>query len=81
MATKKSSAPKKRPSPQQKLLADIVAQKGSGRAVAEEIRAHGVRCSQQSVDAWIKGHWPPRPATQKALKELYKIPMPWVVTK
>lgn len=77
MATKKASAPKK-PSPQQKLLAEIVAKKGSGRAVAEEITAAGARCSQQSVDAWVKGHWPPRPATQQIIKKLYKIPTPWV---
>lgn len=62
---------------QQKLLADVVQEKGSARAVADEMKAAGHKSSQQSVDAWVKGHWPPRPATQAALKALYKIPMPW----
>ena len=74
---KKKSAPKK-PAPQQKLLAEIVKERGSARAVADEMKAAGHKSSQQSVDAWVKGLWPPRPATQDALKKLYKIPTPWV---
>lgn len=77
-STKKKVAAKKRNEQQRKLLADVVAQRGSGRAVAEELKAAGYRCSQQSVDAWLKGHWPPRPATQDGLKKLYRIPTPWV---
>lgn len=83
-STKKKRAPrttilvvKTRRSHQQKLLAAVVEEKGSARAVADEMKAAGYKCSQQSVDAWVKGHWPPRPATQKALNTMYKIPMPW----
>ena len=83
-STKKKRAPKTiilvaktRRSHQQKLLADVVTEKGSARAVADEMKAAGHKCSQQSVDAWVRGLWPPRPATQQALKALYKIPMPW----
>ncbi len=62
------------------LLADVVKRKGSARVVADEIEATGLKCSQQAVSAWIKGHWPPRPATQEALKRLYKIPATWSAT-
>ncbi len=67
----------KKPLTPQQLLAEIVKQKGSARAVADEMKAAGHKSSQQSVDAWVKGLWPPRPATQDALKALYKIPVPW----
>lgn len=84
MATKKkkptAKAPPKLNAQQRKLLAEVVEQKGSGRAVAEEMVAAGYRCSQQSIDAWLKGHWPPRPKAQEGLKTLYKIPTPWVRT-
>lgn len=76
MASKKTGGSKKTPTPQQ-LLAEVVKEKGSARAVADEMKAAGYRSSQQSVDAWVKGLWPPRPATQDALKKLYKIPAPW----
>lgn len=76
MASKKTGSKKKPTTPQQ-LLAEVVKEKGSARAVADEMRAAGYKSSQQSVDAWVKGHWPPRPATQDALKKLYKIPAPW----
>lgn len=59
---------------QQQLLAHVVMLKGSERAVSKELG-----CSQQSVSAWIKCEWTPRPAMQRKLKELYKIPMPWVI--
>jgi len=62
------------------MLAAIVKTKGSERIVAEEISAHGVKCSQQAVSAWIKGAWPPRPATQQVLQNLYKIPATWSAT-
>ena len=75
MPTKKKTI-RKTKSPQHR-LAEIVKEKGSERAVAEELRAAGVKCSQQAVSAWIKKHWPPRPATQVALKTLYGIPMRW----
>ena len=78
MATKKKKSAIKPNERQRKLLADVVEQRGSGRAVAEEMVAAGYRCSQQSIDAWLKGHWPPRPKTQEGLKTLYKIPTPWV---
>ncbi len=80
-AKKKRSAVKTAPKlneRQRNLLAEVVEQKGSGRAVAEEMVAAGYRCSQQSIDAWLKGHWPPRPKAQEGLKTLYKIPTPWV---
>jgi hypothetical protein len=76
MAAKKTGA-KKRASKQQKLLADVIKEKGSARAVADEMKAAGHKSSQQSVDAWVKGLWPPRPATQDALRKLYQIPAPW----
>lgn len=60
-----------------KLLAAVVKSKGSERVVAEELKAAGVKCSQQAVSAWIKGAWPPRSATQAALKTLYGIPATW----
>ena len=59
---------------QQQLLAEVVALKGSERVISEELG-----CSQQSVSAWIKGEWTPRPVMQRKLKALYKIPMPWVI--
>lgn len=59
---------------QQQMLAEIVILRGSERVVSEELG-----CSQQSVNAWIKCAWVPRIATQRKLKELYKIPMPWVI--
>lgn len=77
MATKKTGAKKKSATKQQKLLAEVIKAKGSARAVADEMRAAGHKSSQQSVDAWAKGLWPPRPATQDALKKLYQIPSPW----
>ena len=76
MATRKKGTAPKDHTPQQ-LLAEVVKSKGSARAVADELSAAGIKCSQQSVDAWVKGHWPPRPATQQALKKLYRIPVPW----
>jgi hypothetical protein len=63
-----------------RLLANVVKAKGSGRVVAEELTAQGVKCSQQSVSAWLKGEWPPRPATQAVLKRLYNIPATWGAT-
>jgi hypothetical protein len=62
------------------LLAAVVEEKGSERAVAEELTSAGAKCSQQSVNAWIKGLWPPRPATQGVLKKLYRISGPWGAT-
>ncbi len=76
MPTKKKPRVRKPKSPQER-LAEVVKEKGSARVVAEEIRATGVKCSQQAVSAWIKNHWPPRPATQAALKDLYGIPARW----
>ena len=76
MATKKKPLANK-VTDQQRLLADVIKQKGSARAVADEMKTAGFKSSQQSVDAWAKGHWPPRPATQAALKKLYRIPTPW----
>lgn len=58
----------------QQLLAEVVQLKGSERVVSEELG-----CSQQSVSAWIKGDWSPRVNVQRKLKELYKIPMPWII--
>lgn len=75
MANKKKAVTKEL-TPQQ-LLAEVVKEKGSARAVADEMKAAGFKSSQQSVDAWVRGLWPPRPATQQALKKLYKIPATW----
>lgn len=77
MASKKKGAVPK-PLTHQQQLAEVIKQKGSARAVADEMKAAGHKSSQQSVDAWAKGYWPPRPATQAALKKLYRIPTPWV---
>lgn len=79
MATTKKSAPKP-VSKHRKMLAAVVKTKGSERAVAAEINAQGLKCSQQAVSAWVKGLWPPRPATQAALKTLYGIPATWSAT-
>lgn len=76
MPTKKKTQVRRVKSPQQR-LAEVVKEKGSERIVAEELRKAGVKCSQQSINAWIKKHWPPRPATQAALKALYGIPARW----
>ncbi len=78
MVRSKSVKPKPKRPPE--LLADVVKRKGSERIVAEEIKAEGVKCSQQAVSAWIKGAWPPRPATQEVMKRLYKIPATWSAT-
>jgi len=79
MARSKSVKQDKPKTPRE-LLADVVKRKGSERVVAEEVRTQGVKCSQQSVSAWLKGEWPPRPATQAALKKLYRIPATWGAT-
>jgi hypothetical protein len=76
MAKSRASEEKSKKTPQL-MLAAVVKRKGSERIVAEELKAAGVKCSQQSVSAWIKNHWPPRPATQQALKRLYRIPATW----
>ncbi len=78
MARSKSVQPK--PKTPRELLAAVAKRKGSERVVAEEIKATGLKCSQQAVSAWIKGKWPPRPATQEALKRLYRIPATWSAT-
>lgn len=63
---------KKKPKTHQQLLADVVKSEGSEEQVAKKLD-----CSQQSVNAWIKGSWLPRMAVQKRMKEIYKIPIPW----
>ncbi len=73
----RSKVVKPKPKKPAELLADVVKRKGSARVVAEEVKAKGVKCSQQAVSAWVKGAWPPRPATQEVLKRLYKIPATW----
>ncbi len=69
MAKKKSE---KKAKTHQQLLAAVVENEGSEERVAKKIG-----CSQQSINAWIKGSWLPRMAVQKKMKELYKIPVPW----
>ncbi len=59
---------------QQALLVAVVKNKGSGARVAKELR-----CSQQSVSAWARGTWLPRPDVQKRMLKRYGIPMPWVL--
>ena len=80
MATTKKRTTAKPLSKHRKMLAAVVKEKGSERVVAAEINAQGVKCSQQAVSAWVKGLWPPRPATQAALKALYGIPATWSAT-
>jgi len=63
----------KRSKTHQQRLAEIVTRKGSGRAVAGELQ-----CSQQSVSAWALGLTLPRPPMQKKMRQLYRIPTPWV---
>lgn len=70
MAKKKTE--KKSPKTHQQLLAAVVEIEGSEERVAKRLE-----CSQQSVNAWIKGSWLPRMAVQKRMKEIYKIPLPW----
>ncbi len=79
MARSKSEKQQKPKGPRE-ILAEVVKKKGSARVVADELRNAGVKCSQQSVSAWTKGLWPPRPATQGVLKRLYKIPATWSAT-
>ena len=64
---------RRRPKPNQQLLAEIVRQMGSGRAVARKLK-----CSQQSVSAWALGTTLPRSGMQKKMQKLLGIPVPWV---
>jgi len=68
---------RKSPSKQARALTKVIELAGSGRAVADQIRTTGVKCSQQSVSAWAGGDWVPRLRIQQKLQELYGIPMPW----
>lgn len=70
MATRKKG---KRSKPPQQLLAEVIASKGSGQAVARELRP----CSQQSVSAWVRYVSLPRARVQAQMQKLYGIPMPW----
>jgi len=60
-------APKIKVAPQ-KQLAAVVRSKGSGAAVAKELR-----CSQQSVSAWMTGVSTPRPRMQRKIQKRYGI--------
>lgn len=70
MATKTKG--RGRPKPQQQCLAEVVSKKGSGRAVAQELK-----CSQQSVSAWARYVSLPRRGMQAKMKKRYGIPTPW----
>ncbi len=77
MATKKRVPKQEKQSTgeskQSKLLAAAVRKAGSEDKMAEQLK-----CSQQSVSAWIRGTNVPRAAMQAKLFELFKIPQPWV---
>lgn len=64
---------RRRPKPNQQMLAEIIKQMGSGRAVAKKLK-----CSQQSVSAWALGTTLPRWGMQKKMLKLLGIPVPWV---
>jgi len=64
----------KKPPTQQQLLAVVVRDKGGGKKVAKELRS-----SQQSVSAWVMGHWLPRADMQRKMLKRYGIPLPWVL--
>ena len=63
---------RRRPKPQQQLLAEVIQQKGSGRAVGKELQ-----CSQQSVSAWACYVSLPRKRMQEKMEKRYGIPTPW----
>lgn len=76
MAKKKKAAAKETKAEvatnQTELLAAVVKSVGSEALVAEKLK-----CSQQSVSAWLHGTNSPREAMQRRMAKLWDIPMPW----
>lgn len=68
---------KRKKLPQQALLAEIVVRKGGGAIVAKELHTKSLKCSQQSVSAWVVGSWLPKGPMQERIEKVYGIPFGW----